>query len=84
MTKFPSSFAGGTVPSGNSFAVTYPGVRGSRAGGTGRSTRCTGAEAGVCPPACKTANRQHTTPPQKQQYTLIKVMQPFCNIVYQL
>src|SRR5579864_3723841 len=37
MTKFPSACAGGFVPSGSSFAVTYPGVFGSRVGGVGRS-----------------------------------------------
>src|SRR3954447_8068802 len=36
MMKFPSSVGGGTAPSGNSFAFTYPGVFGSRAGGVGR------------------------------------------------
>src|SRR5947207_2842574 len=36
MMKLPSASAGGTVPSGNSLAVTKPGVRGSRTGGVGR------------------------------------------------
>src|SRR5947207_1469312 len=39
MIKFPSTSDGGFVPSGNSLAVTYPGVRGSRAGGVGRAGR---------------------------------------------
>jgi hypothetical protein len=44
MMKFPSASAGGTAPSGNSLAVTYPGVFGSRVGGGGRLGR---AAAGV-------------------------------------
>src|SRR5579864_1289561 len=36
MMKFPSSFADGMAPSGNSFALTYPGVFGSRVGSGGR------------------------------------------------
>src|SRR5260221_8309421 len=36
MMKFPSTSGDGTVPSGNSFAVTNPGVFGSRVGGVGR------------------------------------------------
>src|ERR1700677_1739136 len=36
MMKFPSVFAGGIVPSGNSVAATYPAVCGSRVGGAGR------------------------------------------------
>src|SRR5437762_12770216 len=43
MMKFPSASAGGTVPSGNSLAVTYPCVPGSRVGGVGRA-----AGAGAC------------------------------------
>src|ERR1700690_1758608 len=39
MIKFPSASAGGMVPSGNSVAVTYPGVCGSRVGGVGRAGR---------------------------------------------
>src|ERR1700690_2482619 len=39
MMKFPSASAGGTAPSGNSLAATYPGVRGSRVGGVGRGGR---------------------------------------------
>src|SRR5687768_12886354 len=45
MMKFPSASAGGTSPSGNSFAFTYPGVFGSRAGGAGRARRVAGAAA---------------------------------------
>src|SRR3954471_14384556 len=37
MMKLPSAVAGGRAPSGNSFAATYPGVFGSRVGGTGRA-----------------------------------------------
>ena len=37
MMKLPSASAGGTAPSGSSFAVTYPGVPGSRVGGAGRA-----------------------------------------------
>jgi hypothetical protein len=37
MMKFPSASAGGVVPSGNSLAVTNPGVFGSRVGGVGRA-----------------------------------------------
>ena len=37
MMKLPSASAGGTAPSGSSFAVTYPGVFGSRVGGVGRA-----------------------------------------------
>ena len=37
MMKFPSVSAGGLAPSGNSVAVTYPGVFGSRVGGVGRA-----------------------------------------------
>src|SRR5487761_2442371 len=37
--KFPSASAGGLVPSGNSLAVTYPDVFGSRVGGVGRAGR---------------------------------------------
>src|SRR5215469_13712981 len=40
--KFPSTFAGGTSPSGSSFASTYPAVCGSRVGGGGRFGRATG------------------------------------------
>src|SRR5580693_2924914 len=40
MMKLPSAFAGGTEPSGNSFAVTKPGLFGSRVGGAGRSVGC--------------------------------------------
>src|SRR6516225_1977200 len=36
MMKLPSAFAGGTAPSSNSVAVTYPAECGSRVGGTGR------------------------------------------------
>jgi len=42
MMKLPSAFAGGIEPSGSSFAITYPGVFGSRTGAAGRSLR--GAE----------------------------------------
>src|ERR1700693_1997585 len=45
MMKFPSASAGAFVPSGNSFAVTYPGVCGSRVGGVGRAG---GGGGGVC------------------------------------
>src|SRR5437016_14499973 len=38
MMKFPSSFGEGMVPSGNSFALTYPGVFGSRVGAGGRAS----------------------------------------------
>src|SRR5579862_4895282 len=47
--KFPSALARGTVPSGNSFASTYPGVCGSRAGGVGRGGVFAGGTA--CPKA---------------------------------
>src|SRR3954469_20112096 len=36
MMKLPSASGGGSVPSGSSFAVTYPAVCGSRVGGVGR------------------------------------------------
>jgi hypothetical protein len=39
MIKFPSESGDGMVPSGNSVAVTYPGVCGSRVGGAGRFGR---------------------------------------------
>ena len=42
MMKLPSAFVGGIAPSGSSFAVTYPGVLGSRVGGGVRSDRCVG------------------------------------------
>src|SRR4051812_32784312 len=47
--KFPSASGGGTWPSGSSFAWTYPGVCGSRAGGVGRGGRAAvaGALAGA-------------------------------------
>jgi hypothetical protein len=35
--KFPSADAGALAPSGNSLAVTYPVVLGSRVGGVGRA-----------------------------------------------
>src|ERR1700676_1186508 len=44
--KFPSSFAEGMAPSGNSFALTYPGVFGSRVGAGGRAPLL--AFAGAC------------------------------------
>ncbi len=37
MMKLPSAAGGGTVPSGSSFAATYPGAFGSRVGGAGRA-----------------------------------------------
>ena len=37
--KFPSTFGGALEPSASSFAVTYPGVCGSRVGGVGRLGR---------------------------------------------
>src|SRR5712691_4233523 len=46
MIKFPSASAGGTTPSGNSLAVTNPGVLGSRPGGVGRAF---GADGGSAP-----------------------------------
>src|SRR6185437_8383420 len=49
MIKFPSLSAGGTSPSGNSFAFTYPAVCGSRVGGVGLTYVC-GAGAAVCAP----------------------------------
>src|SRR5689334_15784672 len=66
--KFPSASAGGTSPSANSFASTYPGVCGSRAGGAGRAGRraagggvvggATGSAAGALPGlGTQTANR---------------------------
>src|SRR5205085_8623335 len=59
MTKLPSASAGGTVPSGNSLAVTYPGVFGSRVGGVGRGVcaRTNGAAANrlATSPACNRA-----------------------------
>jgi hypothetical protein len=51
MMKFPVASAGGTAPSGSSFAETYPGVLGSRVGGVGRGAGagvCGGAVAGCC------------------------------------
>ena len=36
MMKFPSAFAGGTAPAGNSVAATNPGAWGSRVGGNER------------------------------------------------
>src|SRR5688500_13377393 len=44
MMKFPWACGGGTVPSGNSVAVTYPGVCGSRVGGVGRAGCVAGDE----------------------------------------
>src|ERR1035437_10764410 len=44
--KFPSSFAEGMAPSGNSFALTYPGVFGSRVGAGRRAPLL--AFAGAC------------------------------------
>src|ERR1700722_19871106 len=38
--KFPSAFAGGTEPSGNSFAVTKPGLLASRVRGGGGLVWC--------------------------------------------
>jgi len=46
MMKFPSSFAAGMAPSGNAFALTYPGVFGSRVGSGGRAPLL--ALAGAC------------------------------------
>src|SRR5229473_1623078 len=46
MMKFPSSFAEGMAPSGNSLALTYPGVFGSRVGSGGRAPLL--AFAGAC------------------------------------
>ena len=50
MMKLPFALGDGLVPSGNSWAVTYPGECGSRVGGVGRGAR--GAVAvgggGVC------------------------------------
>src|SRR5579863_5142267 len=40
--KLPSMLGGGSSPSGSSFALTYPGVCGSRVGGAGRSECCAG------------------------------------------
>src|SRR5271170_1934416 len=45
--KFPSVFAGALAPSGKSFAVTYPGVLGSRVGGVGRAAGAGAAGAGA-------------------------------------
>ena len=50
MMKFPSASTGGTAPSGSSFAVTNPGVFGSRVGGDGRVVG--DVTCGVVPPAC--------------------------------
>src|SRR5260370_5101519 len=47
MIKFPSASAGGTAPSGNSFAMTNPGVFGSRPGGVGRAFGAEGASAAI-------------------------------------
>ena len=46
MMKFPSASAGGMAPSGNSLAVTNPGVFGSRVGGVERAGT-SDAEAGA-------------------------------------
>ena len=58
--KFPSASGGGTAPSGNSLAVTYPGVFGSRVGGVGRgagAAACAGgvAAGGAAPTPCASA-----------------------------
>jgi hypothetical protein len=47
MMKLPSASGGGTAPSGSSFAVTNPGVFGSRVGGVGRGAGavCAGGDA---------------------------------------
>src|SRR5688500_17627953 len=66
MMKLPSTSAGGTVPSGSSVAVTYPGVSGSRVGGVGRGVgagpRAAGAAAAagaaVCPGGVAAATSQ--------------------------
>src|SRR5437764_1160448 len=46
--KLPSSVAGALAPSGNSLAVTYPGLCGSRVGGTGRAGRTGAGGTGAC------------------------------------
>src|SRR5438270_14052522 len=46
MMKFPSASVGGMSPSGNSLALTYPGVLGSRPGGAGRAGRLTAVAGG--------------------------------------
>src|SRR5262252_2673555 len=45
--EVPSSFAAGMAPSGNSFALTYPGVFGSRVGSGGRASLRAFAGAGL-------------------------------------
>src|ERR1700756_3101655 len=52
MMKFPSSFAEGMAPSGNSFALTYPGVLGSRVGSGGRAPLLAFAGAGLSGGCC--------------------------------
>jgi hypothetical protein len=56
MMKFPSASAGTLVPSGNSLAVTYPGVCGSRVGGTGFAPK------GFTPAIKPSSVQSHTTP----------------------
>src|SRR2546425_13363424 len=59
MIKFPSTSAGGTVPSASSFASTNPGVCGSRPGGVGRVLGFDGASAAITEmtPAIKPINK---------------------------
>src|SRR5665213_3154615 len=57
--KFPSASAGALAPSGNSFALTYPAVAGSRVGGVGRAGL---TAAGVGAGACADAGLKPETP----------------------
>src|SRR4051812_26743777 len=67
MIKFPSSLGEGMAPSGSSFAVTYPGVWGSRAGGVGRrgGAGAAAGAAGVCAGAGACANAAQAKTPSR-------------------
>src|SRR5258708_11792051 len=80
MIKLPSAFGEAFAPSGNSFALTYPGVLGSRVGNFGRSVCC--ADGGDCATAgLKTATMLRKIAMLAERR--IKAILSFCTILLQ-
>src|SRR5260370_36976528 len=80
MIKLPSAFGEAFAPSGNSFALTYPGALGSRVGNFGRSVCC--ADGGDCATAgLKTATMLRKIPILAERR--IKAILSFCTTLLQ-
>jgi len=80
MMKFPFSVGEGSAPSGSSFALTYPGVLGSRVGMGGRGGRAgAGGSAWAWLRIIGTAAAKHTR--TKGKILRDNFIQPLCSIV---